>query len=544
LSTYDRSEFLKRTALTGGAIAGGGTVLGQLFDAATAIAAAAPTGKITVALDSLANANIDPVVSSASNTLWEAPVYDWLVGVNAKGLPAKTGIASNWKITPASGTNGANGGHVYTFTIRKGIKFQDGTPMTSADVAFSLGLESGPTSKSSYATFLKGLIDSVTTPDDHTVVVTTNQGAAMFLNALSRAGDTTGMILPKAYYTSVGSNGFSAQPIGTGAWKVTSNVVNSAINFTAWTNKHWLHGAPRFKDFSYQVSTDEATRVSQLLAGEVDVINISANASKSTPLSAHNCTIRSIPQGSNVGLYFHESWHGYFADPILRKALNMAIDRNAIIKTIFAGIGQPLTSLIYGSHQIGYKPLNGTYKYDQAGAKALLKQSSYDGGTITMLLAPQAGSPPELIPMAAAVADMWRAIGVNVTNRAVDAGTKVTLWSNRQLINTAAPLTLANIPGKQSTINAVFQSNGVFSVVQDPKLDALVQGVLHSANVDGWGGNMRGAAQYIFDNNYSAPIITVPLLFAGKTKVISAWKPASVQPVDDDLTGLISTKSF
>jgi peptide/nickel transport system substrate-binding protein len=342
----------------------------------------------------------------------------------------------------------------------------------------------------------------------------------------------------------VGAAGFAANPVGSGPWVLTNNQPNVSVSFRARGPHHWLHGAPKFGNVTLLASSQEGTRINQLLTKSADLINISAFGSKSTPLSKNHDTIRSLKNSQSNGIYFFETWHGDLANVNVRKALNLAIDKKLIIKTIFAGIGAESDSQIYPQQSYGYKPL-GTIPYDPDQAKTLLKAAVPAGLNMTMLIYSQPGGAPEVPQLAQAVADMWRSVGVNVTNQAMDYATFQSTWSGKRLgPNVAGVMTSGNQAGKQSSLAGVFLSTGAFSSVADPALDTAINNMLSASNLDGWVGYNRTAAAIIHTQYYTAPVVWSPALFAGASSKIGSWKPQAIHPVDFDFLGLTTQKGY
>ena len=172
------------------------------------IAGAAPTGKLTVAVPS-EPATLDPHKSSNRyNYVFNCNMFEGLFIRNDKAelVPA---LAESVAIAPD--------GLTYTFKLRKGVKFHDGSAMTADDVKFSLERAINPATKNPALAYIK-TIEKVDIVNPDTVALQLKEKDAIFLKKLAFAG----WIVPKNYLQSVGEDGFAKKPVGTGPFKFVS----------------------------------------------------------------------------------------------------------------------------------------------------------------------------------------------------------------------------------------------------------------------------------------------------------------------------------
>ena len=141
--------------------------------------------------------------------------------------------------------------------------------------------------------------------------------------------------MPKDYYERVGKDQFMKKPIGTGPYKWHSQVVGSYIKLEA-TEKHWRDGVPRYKYVTFLNVPEESTRIAMLKTGEADITRISRERIK----EVLDAGLKVISKKDSAAIVFHclMQWATpAFSDIRFRKALNLAIDREAIIKNILGG---------------------------------------------------------------------------------------------------------------------------------------------------------------------------------------------------------------
>jgi len=528
-SRINRRDLIKRSAaiatipwLTSIAEACTPNQTGSTIPSATLEPTAAPLPKnLTIAYDSLTDQAVDPASTSNVSHEWLALVFDFIIGVDNKGVPStETGLAEKWEI--ATGSTPST-----TLRIRKGVKFSNGDDVTAEDVKFSIERMSGPTSKSSLAAYVAGLIKTITTPDPYTVVIATNSSSAVLIPSLCGSSNTlSGVVMPKKYFTEKGEANFKQRPIGSGPYTVLDNQIGTSLKFQAASAPHWLWGKQRFETVTFLLSPEESTRSAQLKTGEADIISISHAAGKAlndpsvrlVRLVDYNVPYILLPQQYEEG--------SFFGDMRIRQALNLAVDKALIADKIYSGdakVAQGLPS-VFGSHFIGYdqyKPL-GPYPYDPGMAKSLLRQASPGGLTIKMAIAPQPGA-PELPAMAEAVADMWRTVGVNVSNVPMDNATVILNWQQHKLANTAAPQVANNRVTTQSILGTFFDSRNLRSSTRDPQLQALVEAALNSADLPTYIKATHDVAQWAYDRYTQVPVVQLDILFAARTSVSAGW---------------------
>ncbi|MCH8832510.1 MAG: ABC transporter substrate-binding protein, partial [Chloroflexi bacterium] len=178
-------------------------------------------------------------------------------------------------------------------------------------------------------------------------------------------------------------------------------------------DNHWRDGVPRFKTVIFRIIPEESTRIAALKAGEVDVISVSRE--RAPQLKADGLNIFSKEGASILGLYFHEQWrdNSVWKDINVRKAFNLAINREELCEFIFAGECSPATVYPWPDVAPGIDSSLKPYLFDPAEAKRLLDASDYAGEEVAIRSYPRADVPegPRFIE---AVGAYLTDIGVNV----------------------------------------------------------------------------------------------------------------------------------
>src|SRR3989475_177253 len=219
--------------------------------------------ELTVALSSFSAETLDPALQGHNVKYYLSLMFDYLVGVTPDGQPSQAGgLASKWE---------SSADHKrWTFHLRKGVKFHDGSDMSSEDVKFSLQRAMSKRSTTGYAGPLRTLIADIETPAPDRVVIVLKESTLIIPTYLSRSLSTEGMVLPKKYIEANGDDVFARKPVGTGPYKFVEQVVGSHIKMTAVDN-HWRIGVPKYKNVTFKLVPEETTRIALLRRGEADM---------------------------------------------------------------------------------------------------------------------------------------------------------------------------------------------------------------------------------------------------------------------------------
>ena len=259
-------------------------------------------------------------------------------------------------------------GLTYTFHLRKGVKFHDGSEMTAEDVKFTMDKgAAGPLGAALFINF-----DHCDIIDDYTVAVTlTSPFAAFPYGIASRLGG----ICSKAYYEKVGDDGYMEKPIGTGAYKLVEYVNGDHIVLEAFED-HW-RGAPSIKTARIVMVADTNTKILGLQNGDYDVMK-DPGIEQCTRFESVKGISTAVGDSTARITVNINAWSGLGTDLNFRKALQYAINKDDINKAVNNGAAKILTVDIcpmYGGYPDHIKGV----EYDVAKAKEYLAKSSYKG---------------------------------------------------------------------------------------------------------------------------------------------------------------------
>jgi peptide/nickel transport system substrate-binding protein len=230
-------------------------------------------------------------------------------------------------------------------------------------------------------------------------------------------------MLPPQYFQQVGSDGFGKKPIGTGPYKLVEWVQNDHITMTA--NPDYWGGAPKITNVQWKLVNDALTRVQALKAGQADLVYQVAPAQVNDLNSSTTSKAVGWPS-SRVMVAGFNTFVKPFDDVRVRQALNYAVDKQTILKTVLSGHGQQINSA--GSPALfGYDPSLDPYPYDPVKAKQLLTAAGYPNGFATEWYGTQ-GRYEADVEIQQAIAGYLEAVGVTTKMTLTDVGTFFNAW--------------------------------------------------------------------------------------------------------------------
>lgn len=251
----------------------------------------------------------------------------------------------------------------WEFNLRKGVKFHNGEELKAKDVVFSLKRME----QSKVVAEIIEAVKSVEAKDDYTVVIKTKEPFAPLLAHLAH---TAASILNEKAVTAGGQN-YGQNPVGTGAYKFVSWEAGNKINLEAFDG--YFGEKAKVKNAVFRNIVEGTNRTIGLETGEVDIAYDIEPVDKEKVKTHKNLQLIEGPSLSYAYIGMNTK-KAPFNDPKVRQAINLAVDKEAIIKTVLNGAGQvanaPIAPQVFGYN----KDIKG-YPYDKEKAKALLKEA-------------------------------------------------------------------------------------------------------------------------------------------------------------------------
>ncbi|MCW2932797.1 MAG: hypothetical protein JWM19_3759 [Actinomycetia bacterium] len=323
-------------------------------------------------------------------------------------------VTSNGKgVQPwlATGYTTSNAQKTYTITLRKGVKFSNGTPMTSADVKFSL--EQTMAASAGWG-FLDAAIQSVDDPSPDTVVIHLKYQWAPVLADLALFANG---IVPNNYGGKTESEFYQA-PIGTGPFKFDYWHKGAALKLVR-NPYYWQPGKPYLNSVTWTDVPNDNTRQLQVTSGQAQIDQYPSWSTVAALKSTPGVTLSLFPSTETNYLTFNEHVKP-LQDVNVRRAISYAIDRAALVKAVLFGNGQPANS-IFPPQVPYYDPNSGGLQHNLADAKAAMAKSSVPNGFTTTLLLPSGNS--DYATIATIVQSELKPLGINVQIQQADPNT-------------------------------------------------------------------------------------------------------------------------
>lgn len=352
---------------------------------ATALAACVPTEQTMSGGDSAPAADSGAAPAAGGGTLvWLAHQEIAGLGPNDLGPTMQTIVImaihnsliaynTDYEMYPdlAESVEVAPDGMQYTFKLRQGIKFHDGSEFKAADVKYTIDYYRDPANAATIQTAYTG-IGSVDTPDDYTVIVNMET-----VNAASLVNWATNPIVHAKHHQEVGDATYSTSPIGTGPFKVKEWKASEYTELEAYDD--YFKGRPEVDTIRMEVVPEDAVRKAALDTGDAD--------SSAWPLLVEDSL--ALEQDPNFKVYRTpadsikhfpiDNQRPYFADKRCRQALMHALDRQRIIDDLWNGAAEIAHSNIPPSSQYHKADLK-QYEFDPAKAMALLDEAGWTVG--------------------------------------------------------------------------------------------------------------------------------------------------------------------
>lgn len=364
-----------------------------------------PEGTLVRALTTFPNSLDLPQCAerNASTTAWH--MYDTLLWVNEEGI-LEPALAKDWDVS--------EDGSEYTFYLRDDVTFHNGEPFNADAVVFSW--ERAKDAGFEYSNLWQ-LATTVEKVDDYTVKITTEGPDALFLTTVA----DNWAIIPPQYFQEVGQVGFDEHPVGTGPFVFVEWVKGDRIVLKA-NPDYWREDTPKIENLIFRPIPESATRVAAIQTGEVDIVTRLSSEEAQSLLGVPNVTVIKYAQARVYYIAFNNVTTGVgqpTEDPLVRQAMNYAVDIEAIIDSLFNGFAKPAIGFV-ATGELGYDNVE-PFGYDPDKARDLLAQAGYPDG-FEMDMACPAGAYTHFEEVCEAVAGYLGEVGIQVNLEIMESG--------------------------------------------------------------------------------------------------------------------------
>ncbi|MCL7455104.1 MAG: ABC transporter substrate-binding protein [Anaerolineae bacterium] len=366
-----------------------------------------PEGTLVRALSTFPNSLDLPQAAErqASTTAWQ--LYDSLVYMTEEN-EIEPALAERWDIS--------DDGTEYTFYLRQDVTFHNGEPFNADSVVFSW--QRAVDNDWEYSDQWTQA-DSVEKIDDYTVKITTPEPNVLLMNIIF---DQWAMV----------PVGFDPEnPVGTGPFKFVEWVKGDHITMEA--NMDYWRGPPKIQTVIFRPIPESATRVAAIQTGEVDIVTRLSSEEAQNLLGVEDVTVIKYPQTRVYYIAFNNMTTGVgqpTEDPLVRQAMNYAVDVDAIIDALFDGFAVPATGYV-ATGELGHGAVE-PFGYDPDKAIELLTEAGYPDG-FAMDMACPAGAYTHFEEVCEAVVAYLGDVGIDVSLEFMESGQYWDLEANKEL---------------------------------------------------------------------------------------------------------------
>lgn len=450
------------------------------------------------------------------------PMYDFPIHRHYISADyTKDGLAEDWTLS--------SDGKLWNFKLRQGVNFHKGFgELTVKDIVTTHTVYLGPTSRAGSGPMRDTTAEDIEIVSDHEFNFTTPKPSPDLLEWWSDARQFA--IISDTYLNAVGEDVYNQSPIGTGPWSFVSLEINVGAVFER--NEGHFRKVPEFAELEAKYMSEDAVRLASLLTGENHIAQVARASHTQVRAQGHQIATASIPfvqvWTSVGGLYFPDAPtydpDSALLDPNVRLALNLAVDKQAIIDSFLnelATVGSVLS--IPPGHQ-HFDPRWAPHPYDPERARQLIADAGAEGYSFNVTTAPS-GRVPEVVDIAESYVGYWNSIGLNPTLEIAEPAEITFRGRNRGNGNSvtvaahsATPLQVGWLPFILSTKIGMRGSYWEFD-----DLDALWLEFIELAGDEERSAKLGEIGDYIYDNTLIGPIIFVPSQVAFNPGVIEDY---------------------
>jgi ABC-type transport system substrate-binding protein len=349
---------------------------------------------------------LDPanaLTTSAEAVGW--PIHERLLTLGPEGEP-RPGLAERWEATPD--------GQIYLFSLRRGVRFHDGTVFDARAAYDNVQRFLGDEAPRRRA-LLDGPIERARVVDEYQLEVTLTRPYGPFLHQLAQY--PASMTSPEARRR--WGKGYSQQPCGTGPFRLARWLPDKTVELERWEG-HWGAaggGQARLDGAVFLARAEEPARLELLARGEADVAGGLTAATMPRLEALESAALTSRPSELALGLAINIQ-QAPFSDPRTRQALNYAVDRAALIREVYGGLAQPLGGPV--GPAVAGASLRQLYSFDSERARRLLVDAGHDFSSETVIHASKGRFPRDAELAQAVQRQLW-SIGFRARVELLDA---------------------------------------------------------------------------------------------------------------------------
>ncbi|MCR2827692.1 TIGR04028 family ABC transporter substrate-binding protein [Microbacterium sp. zg.Y909] len=458
-------------------------------------------------------------------------VFDRLVWQDPESLELKPWIATDWEVN-ADATE-------YTFDLRDGVTFSDGTPLDAEVVAknfdlFGLGdPERGLTVSEAINNYERSEV-----VDADTVTFHFTAPSPGFLQATSTNNSGLLSAATLDFTLEQFAPGNSAEVIGSGPFTITDEEIGSALTLTARDDYDWAppdrdhQGRAHLDAVQIRVTPEDSVRVGALLSGQADYIRY-VEAQDEAQVDAAGFAVYA-PQTGGVNNHLSlRPGSEILSDIRVRQALVAGIDRQQVVDTIYTD-RYPLATSILSSSAQGYVDTSDALAYDPERAEALLDEAGWvegahgireKGGKQLTLVVNESAPQPRSFEALTLISQQLKTIGVDLQILKADAGSAAEAVRDVEQVQVyhsmvaRADLDVIKSQFFSQNRNALLNLDYDDGTIADAQLEELLQAVASEADPDQRIAESQEAQRYLADQAYVVPLFEEPQVYGAAPRV-------------------------
>lgn len=331
-----------------------------------------------------------PAGQSIYKAVFDSPLF---VGDDLKVHPRQI---KSWRWVDDTGTR-------LEVELRDKLYFQDGSPLTTADLKFTL--DRAIKDKTLALHGMLPTLQSVEVLDPHKAIIHFSKATPTAAKGLAFLSS---YILPKAYFEKVGADGFAKHPIGAGPYKVVDYQRGSRIVLEAF-DKYW-QGAPAIKRVVFDIVPDSSARVAAIESGRAD-LSAQIPVREVTRLEKNPGLVAKVYPYSEIYILQMPSYVAAFQNEHVRQAMQLAIDKAALSRAFYKGVAQPISVLATKGSPGDTPDFKIPFNRDQA-IQELAKAGYSKDKPLKIRMFSTNNTFPSDYDMARAISQMWSRIGI------------------------------------------------------------------------------------------------------------------------------------
>jgi peptide/nickel transport system substrate-binding protein len=486
-------------------------------------------GTLTVDLDETVLPDLDPSYTpQAAAYRVIRGVFDSLVYEGSNGTFSPW-LASSWTVN-SSDTS-------YTFTIRKGVTFSDGTPLNAASVKYTFDRIESPAEGSLFAIALLGAYKDTVVNSPYSVTVNFSAPYPSFLEAASQA--FLGIVDPTAAQKG-GTVGFGQHPVGSGPFEITSNVANQSITEVRNPHYDWgpaglaHQGAACLNQITFTEVPQASTRVGQLQNGQVDAAETILPPDYQTVRGDSSLKLYVVPGAGADYQYLINTQQYPWNNTQLRIALRDSININQILQAVYQGEYTRAWGPIM-PNTADYDPaVQNSWSYNPTLAASILSKQGWalgsdgyrhkDGQTLTISFA--GGSPDRELrqEVSVYVQSYLKAVGIDMTITNLSGASAIAETDSGKFGMTATSFITAS-PSiiydffDSALIPSGSKSGENLARLDSPTVDGWLASALSSTSPATEQADWDNVQQYVVKNAVTIPIELEPFILATTASV-------------------------